>query len=71
MFDIAATAFDEVDHEEKLKYEAKIKQTGTYIGYKLPQYWVSSYRCRASYLLTFHQHIANGVRDRIEHYNCE
>ncbi|KAI0041193.1 Clavaminate synthase-like protein [Auriscalpium vulgare] len=53
MFDIASTAFEEVDAEEKLRYEARIKQTGTYLGYKLQQYW----------------HIANGVRDRIEHYN--
>ncbi|KAI0063998.1 Clavaminate synthase-like protein [Artomyces pyxidatus] len=53
MMDIAVLPFDKVDKEEKLRYEARIKQTGEYLGYKLPQYW----------------HIANGVRDRIEHYN--
>ncbi|KAI0064020.1 Clavaminate synthase-like protein [Artomyces pyxidatus] len=53
LFDIAALPFDKVEQDEKIRYEAKIKQTGTYLGYKLPQYW----------------HIANGVRDRIEHYN--
>lgn len=53
MIDIAAVPFQQVADEEKRRYEAKIKQTGTYYGYKLPQYW----------------HISNGVRDRIEHYN--
>jgi len=51
--DIAALAFDDVSEEEKLRYQARIKETGEYLGYKLPQYW----------------HIANGVKDRIEHYN--
>jgi len=53
MVDIAALAFDDVSDEEKLRYQARIKETGEYLGYKLPQYW----------------HIANGVKDRIEHYN--
>ncbi|KAI0035420.1 Clavaminate synthase-like protein [Vararia minispora EC-137] len=53
MIDIASVAFEEVDDEEKARYQARIKETGTYLGYKLPQYWV----------------IANGVRDRITHYN--
>ncbi|KAI0321761.1 hypothetical protein OF83DRAFT_1080719 [Amylostereum chailletii] len=53
MLDIGSIAFDEVGDEEKRQYEAKIKETGTYLGYKLPQYW----------------HISNGVRDRITHYN--
>ena len=42
MLDIASVAFEEVDDKEKLKFEAKIKETGTYLGYKLPQYWVRS-----------------------------
>ncbi|KAI0303679.1 hypothetical protein B0F90DRAFT_1310611 [Multifurca ochricompacta] len=53
MVDIAALAFDDVSEEEKLRYQARIKETGEYLGYKLPQYW----------------HIANGVKDKIEHYN--
>ena len=40
MIDIAAVRFHQVADEEKRRYEAKIKQTGTYYGYKLPQYWV-------------------------------
>ena len=38
--DIAALAFDDVSEEEKLRYQARIKETGEYLGYKLPQYWV-------------------------------
>ncbi|THH21293.1 hypothetical protein EW146_g230 [Bondarzewia mesenterica] len=53
IFDIAAVPFTQVSPEEKKLYEAKIKETGTFMGYKPLQYW----------------HIANGVRDRIEHYN--
>ncbi|VDB84762.1 unnamed protein product [Peniophora sp. CBMAI 1063] len=53
MLDIGSVAFDGVSRDEKLRYEARIKETGTYLGYKLPQYW----------------HIANGVKDRITHYN--
>ncbi|TFY80318.1 hypothetical protein EWM64_g3695 [Hericium alpestre] len=53
LFDIGAVPFDQVDKDEKLRYEANIKATGEYLGYKLPQYW----------------HISNGVKDRIEHYN--
>lgn len=72
MFDIAALPFDEVDDEEKLRYEARIKQTGEYLGYKLPQYWVSHPTQQLRDIrLTLVQTIANGVKDRIEHYNCK
>jgi hypothetical protein len=40
MVDIAALAFDGVSEEEKLRFQARIKETGEYLGYKLPQYWV-------------------------------
>lgn len=40
MVDIAALAFDDVSESEKLHYQARIKETGEYLGYKLPQYWV-------------------------------
>ncbi|KAF9238972.1 Clavaminate synthase-like protein [Melanogaster broomeanus] len=42
-----------VSDEEKQVYAGTMKQTGSYQGYKLRQYW----------------HIDNGVRDQIEHYN--
>ncbi|KAI0321759.1 hypothetical protein OF83DRAFT_1097876 [Amylostereum chailletii] len=42
MLDIGSIAFDEVSDEEKRQFEARIKETGTYLGYKLPQYWVCS-----------------------------
>ncbi|KAI0041195.1 Clavaminate synthase-like protein [Auriscalpium vulgare] len=53
IFDIATVPFDSVPPEEKPQYVAKIKETGTFMGYKPLHYW----------------HIANGVKDRIEHYN--
>ncbi|KAI0067180.1 Clavaminate synthase-like protein [Artomyces pyxidatus] len=57
IFDIAAVPFEQVDPQEKRQYEARIKETGTFMGYKPLQYWVRRL------------HIANGVKDRIEHYN--
>ncbi|KAJ7677955.1 hypothetical protein DFH06DRAFT_563295 [Mycena polygramma] len=53
MFDIADVPFSGVDPDEKRLYIAKIKETGSYQGYKPRQYW----------------HIDNGVRDQLEHYN--
>ncbi|KIY71042.1 Clavaminate synthase-like protein [Cylindrobasidium torrendii FP15055 ss-10] len=52
-FDIGQHAFDGVSQEEKVKHEAPIKEKGSFIGYKLPNFW----------------EIKDGVRDRIEHYN--
>ncbi|KIY49859.1 Clavaminate synthase-like protein [Fistulina hepatica ATCC 64428] len=52
-FDIGLHAFDGVTPEEKKQYEAPIAEKGTFMGYKLSQYW----------------EINHGVRDRIEHYN--
>ena len=40
MVDIAALAFDDVSDNEKIRYQARIKETGEYLGYKLPRYWV-------------------------------
>ncbi|KAF5325273.1 hypothetical protein D9619_009987 [Psilocybe cf. subviscida] len=53
IFDIADVPFARVSEEEKQKYAGTMKQTGSYQGYKLRQYW----------------HIDNGVRDQLEHYN--
>ncbi|KAF9011700.1 Clavaminate synthase-like protein [Cyathus striatus] len=53
MLDIADIPFSQTSDEEKNTYLAKIKDTGSYQGYKLRQYWL----------------IGNGVRDQIEHYN--
>ena len=72
MVDVAALPFDDVNEDEKIRYQARIKETGEYLGYKLPQYWVRGViRSRLTTVLTIDQHIANGVKDRIEHYNCE
>ncbi|KAJ7025422.1 Clavaminate synthase-like protein [Mycena alexandri] len=53
MFDIADVAFSGVDVDEKRVYTAKMKEEGTYQGYKPTKYW----------------HIDNGVRDQVEQYN--
>lgn len=53
MFDIADVPFTQVTAEEKKTYIAKIKENGSYQGYKPRQYW----------------HVDNGVRDQVEHYN--
>lgn len=42
MIDIADIPFSQVSDEEKEKYVASIKQTGSYQGYKPRQYWVST-----------------------------
>ncbi|KAF9011703.1 hypothetical protein BDQ17DRAFT_1232931 [Cyathus striatus] len=53
MLDIGDVPFSQTSDEEKNTYIGNIKETGSYQGYKLRQYWV----------------IDNGVRDQIEHYN--
>ncbi|KAF9224836.1 Clavaminate synthase-like protein [Gyrodon lividus] len=53
MFDIADIPFAGVSDEEKQVYAGTMKQSGSYQGYKLRQYW----------------HIDNGIRDQLEHYN--
>jgi len=40
MVDIPALSFDDVREEEKLRYQARMKETGEYLGYELPQYRV-------------------------------
>ncbi|KAJ3906265.1 hypothetical protein F5879DRAFT_1070996 [Lentinula edodes] len=52
-FDIGQVAFDQVPREEKEEHRAQIKEKGSFMGYKLQNYW----------------EIKDGVRDRIEHYN--
>ncbi|RDB17173.1 hypothetical protein Hypma_001822 [Hypsizygus marmoreus] len=53
IFDIADIPFARVSPEEKQTYAGTMKETGSYQGYKLRQYW----------------HIAGGVHDQVEHYN--
>ncbi|KNZ71685.1 UPF0676 protein [Termitomyces sp. J132] len=53
IFDIANVPFACVTAEEKIIYAGTIKETGSYQGYKLKQYW----------------HIDGGVHDHIEHYS--
>ncbi|KAF9011697.1 Clavaminate synthase-like protein [Cyathus striatus] len=53
IFDIADVPFNRVSEDEKKVYVAKMKENGSYQGYKPRQYW----------------HIDGGVRDQLEHYN--
>ncbi|KAG6848923.1 hypothetical protein H0H93_012733 [Arthromyces matolae] len=53
IFDIANVPFQYVSHEEKTVYAGTMKQSGSYQGYKLRQYW----------------HIDGGVYDQLEMYN--
>lgn len=70
MFDIADTPFSQVPEDEKKSFVADIKGTGSYQGYKLRQYWVSSSsQMGTKALIDCMQHIDAGVRDQIEHYN--
>ncbi|CCM03603.1 uncharacterized protein FIBRA_05741 [Fibroporia radiculosa] len=55
IFDVADVPFSLVSNEEKRTYAANIKATGSYLGYKLRQYW----------------HIDAGVHDQVEHYNSK
>ena len=43
-FDIANVPFEQVSDDEKIKYNGKMLETGSYQGYKLRQYWVSRYQ---------------------------
>ncbi|KAJ6567007.1 hypothetical protein B0H19DRAFT_1139129 [Mycena capillaripes] len=52
-FDLAQLTFEGVSTEEKEMHRAPIAEEGSFIGYKLQNYW----------------EIKDGVRDRIEHYN--
>ncbi|KAI0672039.1 Clavaminate synthase-like protein [Trametes maxima] len=52
-FDIADLPFAQVPEDEKKTFAGDIKQTGSFRGYKLRNYW----------------HIDNGVHDQLEHYN--
>lgn len=53
IFDIANIPFDHVPTKEKQIYAGTMKETGSYQGYKLRQYW----------------HIDAGVQDQVENYN--
>ncbi|KAJ7184658.1 hypothetical protein C8R46DRAFT_1064723 [Mycena filopes] len=52
-FDLAQLSFEGVSREEKERHRAPIAELGSFMGYKLQNYW----------------EIKDGVRDRIEHYN--
>ncbi|KAI0703873.1 Clavaminate synthase-like protein [Cerioporus squamosus] len=53
MIDIADVPFAQVPDEEQKQFTSKIKEAGSYRGYKPRQFWT----------------IDNGVKDQIEHYN--
>ena len=43
MFDIGNVPLAQVSDEEKIKFDGKMQQTGSYQGYKPRQYWVSEH----------------------------
>ncbi|KAM5546255.1 hypothetical protein V8D89_000381 [Ganoderma adspersum] len=59
MVDIADVPFTQVSEEEKQQFTSKIKETGSYRGFKPREFWVRSPSVT----------IDNGVRDQIENYN--
>lgn len=65
MVDIAALAFDDVSEEEKLRYQARIKETGEYLGYKLPQYWV----CGVSSTIQYYNNTPSAYSQRCKGSN--
>ncbi|KAG6819190.1 hypothetical protein H0H93_014467 [Arthromyces matolae] len=74
IFDIANVPFQYVSPEEKAVYAGTMKQSGSYQGYKLRQYWVSDLFGSRLYVgviesSTSTQHIDGGVYDQLEMYN--
>ena len=43
MFDIGNVPLAQVSDEEKIKFDGKMQQTGSYQGYKPKSYWVCCY----------------------------
>ena len=43
MIDIADVPFTQVSEEEKQTFRGKIKEVGSYRGYKPREFWVSQY----------------------------
>lgn len=43
MFNLSNYASENVSDEEKQKYDGRMRETGTYRGYKLRQFWVTNY----------------------------
>ena len=74
MTDIADIAFAQVSEEEKKRFEGKIKEEGSWMGYKLRQFWVSGLDwigILQTHLSYTRQTIDNGAPDQIEHYNSK
>ena len=77
MFDIADVTFAQVSDEEKKVYAGKMKETGSYQGYKLRNYWVGHFLLQLiksqQFIITLPslKHIDNGVHDQLEHYNSK
>ncbi|PIL28641.1 hypothetical protein GSI_08683 [Ganoderma sinense ZZ0214-1] len=85
MVDIADVPFTQVSEEEKQHFASKIKETGSYRGFKPREFWVryplslvhflplcddwSDAHGKSDFVLLLRQTIDNGVRDQIENYN--
>lgn len=70
MFDLSNYVVENVSEEEKQKHTGRMRETGTYRGYKPRKFWVRNITSIVKdRKLTSYQHIAGGVRDQIEQYN--
>ena len=72
MVDIADVPFTQVPDEELKQFTSKIKEIGSYRGYKPREFWVRRFSvslCVAANPSP--QTIDNGVRDQIEQYNSK
>jgi hypothetical protein len=74
VFDIADVPFEQVSEAEKEQYVGRMKQTGSYQGYKPRSYWVRIplaivHRLNLINTEVTIQLVDNGVRDQIENYN--
>ena len=63
IFDIANVPFEHVPEDEKKQFAGDIKKTGSYRGYKLRNYWVSSDAQFAVFML-FTSHGPSAHRQR-------
>lgn len=72
IFDIADVPFARVTPEEKQQYVGKMKEAGSYQGYKPRSYWVRYFCCgivQGCDVNRNAKHIDAGVQDQNEHYN--
>ena len=73
IFDIADVPFSQVSDEDKIKFSSKIKESGSYRGYKLRECWarIQEIILCSCVTDTSAKTISDGIKDQIEHYNSK